>query len=646
MTAEPLSLIVGTAGHIDHGKSALVEALTGTHPDRLAEERRRGITIDLGFAHAELTTPAGRLLRLGFIDVPGHERFVRNMLAGAGGIDLVLLVVAADEGVKPQTREHFEICRLLGIPRGIVAITKADMADAEMIALVRAEVAELTRGSFLAAAPFLPVSAKTGAGLEALRRELAAAGETAARRNAAAPARLPIDRVFTMRGFGTVVTGTLLTGQIAVESELERVAPEGGGRRLRVRAVQVHGQPVARAAAGQRTAINLAGIEPAALARGMVLAEPGVFRAIDRLDVALELLPSAPPLKPRTPVHVHALSAETTASVTLLGRSRLAPGETAFAHLRLAAPLPLIPGDRFIVRQFSPLATIGGGRVLDAAPPERGLRSAARAAMLERLAAAGDPERLAIVIERAGPLGVSPRELALAEGRRSAEVADALVRLQAAGRLVLAGQQALAPAAARDWETAILTALAAFNQAEPLAPGIGAEALRGRMQPPRLRRPEFAPLFRALLQRLVAAGRVEVAGELLRLPGRGPRLGSGEREARERIETAFRQAGLRAPAVAEVLAQSRVEEHSAAQLLQLLLRDGSLVKVSDELILHREALAALRQRLAEQKARAPRLSVPEFKALTGITRKYAIPLLEYLDRARVTRRVGDQREIL
>ncbi|HZT72915.1 MAG TPA: selenocysteine-specific translation elongation factor [Terriglobales bacterium] len=642
----PISLTVGTAGHIDHGKSALIEALTGTHPDRLAEEQRRGITIDLGFAHLGLSAADGRRVQIGFIDVPGHERFVRNMLAGAGGIELVLLVVAADEGVKPQTREHFQICRLLGIERGIVALTKCDLADAETRTLAAAEIADLVRGSFLEGAPVIPVSAKTGAGLEELRQALAAAAVKVKGRASMGPARLPLDRVFSLRGFGTVVTGTLLAGQIAVESELEVLAPRGL-RRLRVRGVQVHGQPVERALAGQRTAINLAGVEPAALARGLVLAEPGVFRCSARLTVDLELLVSAPPLKSGAPLHLHALSAETVARVTLFDAPRLASGSRGLARLRLAEPLPLIPGDRFIVRQFSPLTTIGGGRVLATDALRLPANDApARAQALARLAAAGAEEHLQLWLEAAGLDGLTPAALGLALGRRAAEVAADLARLEAAGRVVLAGSAALSRAAAQAWEQAILAALAAFHAGERLVPAIGADTLRGRLQPARLRRPEQALVYRAILQKLIAAGRVETAGEGVRLPGQGPRLDAGESEARQRIEAAFRAAGLRAPAVDSVLAQCRVESRRAAQLLQLLLRDGSLIKINEELILHRAALEELRRSLAERKKTAPRLSVPAFKQLTGVTRKYAIPLLEYLDRVHVTRRVGDDREIL
>src|SRR4051812_18701733 len=352
-------IIVGTAGHIDHGKTALVKALTGIDADRLEEENRRGITIDLGFAHLDLTPS----LRLGFIDVPGHERFVKNMLAGVGGIDLLLFVIAADESIKPQTREHFEICRLLGIRRGIIALTKADLVDDDILGLVRLEVDELVSGSFLEGAPVVPVSSVTGAGLDDLRRELARVAAGVGEKNPAGYFRLPIDRVFSVKGFGTVATGTLISGSVAKEQEVE-VYP--AGRRLRVRGVQVHGSKAEHAVAGQRTALNLADIEPAELTRGDVLSEPGRFRAVKQVDCRLDLLPSAKALKHRAPVHFHHGTAEIEAEVRLLdGRARLEPGGTAYARIVLRDATLLLPGDRFIIRMFSPVMTIGGGVVVD-----------------------------------------------------------------------------------------------------------------------------------------------------------------------------------------------------------------------------------------------------------------------------------------
>src|SRR5215510_2375152 len=351
------SVIIGTAGHIDHGKTALVKALTGIDADRLEEEKRRGITIDIGFAHLELPAPNGETLRLGFVDVPGHERFVRNMLAGVGGIDLVLLVIASDESIKPQTREHFDICRLLAVRRGITVLTKSDTVDAETLEVVRLEVADFLRGSFLdpVQSPIVAVSSVTGAGLDDLKRELARIAAEVAAKDSSALARLPIDRVFTMKGFGTVVTGTLVAGTIRKEDELE-VFPTG--KRVRVRGVQVHGEAADQAIAGQRTALNLAGVSVEDLARGMALAPPDTFRCTTRVDTLLSLLPSAKPLKEGTRVHLHAYTMETIAEVRYYGPKLLHPGDEQWVHLKLADPALILPGDRFIVRQFSPVITI------------------------------------------------------------------------------------------------------------------------------------------------------------------------------------------------------------------------------------------------------------------------------------------------
>ncbi|MFZ0795752.1 MAG: selenocysteine-specific translation elongation factor, partial [Candidatus Korobacteraceae bacterium] len=393
------AVIVGTAGHIDHGKSALVRALTGTDPDRLAEEKRRGITIDLGFANLELNGPTGEPIRLGFVDVPGHERFVRNMLAGVGGIDLVLLVIAADESIKPQTREHFDICRLLAVQRGITVLTKSDLVDPETLDVVRMEVSDFVKGSFLdpATSPIIPVSSRTGAGLGQLRNELARLAAETTAKDSNAVFRLPIDRVFTMKGFGTVVTGTLISGTVHKDEEIQL---HPSGKKLRVRGVQVHGAASAHAIAGQRTALNLAGVETAEMARGMMLTPPQMFRPARRVSVALDLLRTAKPLRDRARVHFHAFTAESIAEVSLLDAKQLQPGESGLAVLKLDEPLLLLPGDRFIVRQFSPVITIGGGRILDAGEQPRRTKAEERLAFLRRLAKASPEEALLARVSR------------------------------------------------------------------------------------------------------------------------------------------------------------------------------------------------------------------------------------------------------
>ena len=620
-------VIAGTAGHIDHGKTALVKALTGTDTDRLAEEKRRGISIDLGFAHLDL----GDELRIGFVDVPGHERFVRNMLAGVGGIDLVLLVVAADESVKPQTREHFDICRLLGIPRGLVVLTKADLVETEVLELVRLEVDEFVAVSFLEGAPVVAASAVTGQGLDELRARLREVASQVPVKDASRYLRLPIDRAFSMHGFGTVITGTLISGTVACDQEVEL---HPAGRRLRVRGVQVHGEMVERAFAGQRTALNLTGIEPSELARGMVLAEPGRFHAVTETDCRLELLPSAKPLKNRAPVHFHAGTAEMEAEVRWLDRREaLRPGERAYARLHLREPLLLLPGDRFIVRMFSPVVTIGGGVVVDASG-RRYRRGEDAVARLDILAEGAAAERIQLLV-RESRYGRSLAELVALTGLLEREIEQAApadrLRLLPQPHAWFMDQEWTKTTLARLRET-----LQVFHQQNPLVPGMPKQEVRSRELPE-------APPF--LLDALIEGPTGIVAeGENLRLATHRLVLKQDEEQALGAIELAFRKAGLAVPFVSEVLAASGVEPARARSLLQMLLRRGRLVKLADELVFHADALQELRRKLAALKGR--RLSVPEFKDLAEVSRKYAIPLLEYLDRERVTRREGDLRVVL
>jgi selenocysteine-specific elongation factor len=619
------NIIIGTAGHIDHGKTALVKALTGIDADRLEEEKRRGITIDLGFAHLQLT-PA---LRLGFVDVPGHERFIKNMLAGVGGIDLVLFVIAADESIKPQTREHFDICRLLGIPRGVIALTKADLVDADILELVRLEVDELVAGSFLEGAPAVAVSSVTGAGLDELRKALAKIAAAVPEKNAAGHFRLPIDRVFSVKGFGTVATGTLISGSIHKEQEVELYP---AGRRLRVRGVEVHGSKAERAVAGQRTALNLADIEPAELTRGDVLSEPGRFRAVKQVDCRLDLLRSAKPLKHRAPVHFHSGTAEIEAEVRLLGGATVLPaGGTAYARIVLREPALLLPGDRFIVRKFSPVVTIGGGVVVDLG--ERRYRKGADVgARLDVLASRDAAARVGLLV-RESEFGVGMAELVARTGLLEREIASGGVGLVTIPQSHPWYVDRAWFQSARD---KLVKAVRLFHTKQPLLPGIAKQDLRSRDLP-------GAPPF--VMDALLAeAKELVVEGETVRSRGHQVVLKEEEEQARAAIERAFEEAGLATPAMADVLAKSAVEPGRARRLLELLLREKRLVRISEDLVFHQTALARLREMLAGRKSE--RFNVGAFKEWTGISRKYAIPLLEFLDRERVTRRDGDERVVL
>jgi len=613
-------IIVGTAGHIDHGKTALIKALTGIDTDRLEEEKRRGISIDLGFAHLDLAPD----LRLGFVDVPGHERFVKNMLAGVGGIDLVLLVMAAEESIKPQTREHFEICRLLGILKGIVVLTKADLVDEDTLELVRLEAEEFVAGSFLEGAPIVAVSSVTGEGLEELRRKLAEIAAGVPAKDSSRHFRLPIDRAFSMRGFGAVVTGTLISGSVAREQELEA---HPGGRRLRVRGIQVHGEAVERALAGQRTALNVTGAEPSELGRGMVLTEPGVFTSTRQIDCELELLASSPPLKHRAPVHFHAGAAEIEAEVRFLDRTEpLQPGRRAWTRLLLREPLLILPGDRFIIRRFSPVITIGGGMVADMAP-RRYRHGENPSQRLEVLARGNIQDRIALLV-RESRYGLSIADLITRTGLLRAEIEPAAIERF---RDWLFDPAWFGHAVAR-----VSTLVRDFHKENPLLPGMPKEELRSREFPGA---PPF--LLDSLIER--ATGIVS-EGEVVRLAAHTLVFQEDEEQALEAIERLFLQAGLAVPSTAEVLARSGVEPARARSLLQILLRRGKLLKLSDDLVFHDTALRSLRALLAAHKGE--RFSVARFKDLAGVSRKYAIPLLEYLDRERVTRREGDERVVL
>ncbi len=631
------SIIVGTAGHIDHGKTALVKALTGIDADRLEEEKRRGITIDLGFAHMELPTPTGDKLRLGFVDVPGHERFVRNMLAGISGIDLVLLVIAADEAIKPQTREHFDILQLLGVRRGITVLTKSDAVDSETLDVVRLEVEEFLRGTFLDQSnAIIAVSSLTGAGLDELKRAMFTAAADAQPRDSQALARLPIDRVFTMKGFGTVVTGTLMTGMIRREDELE-VFPTS--RRVRVRGLQVHGQTTDIAVAGQRTAVNLAGASTEDLSRGMTLAPPGAFETTRRVDVKLRLLASAPrPLKDRSRVHFHSYTMETVAEVALREpkQKQIASGEEVFARLKLPEAALLLPGDRFIIRQFSPVVTIGGGVVLDATPMQR---MSDHAAFLNVLAGNDAEATLKARIARRMHEGITIAKLIAETGSPRSVIETQLAQALRQGQVLRIGDRLVHAPAILGIQQLILKKLDDFHKKNPLVGGVAKEELREQVG-------ASQEVFGATLEILVREKKIEVPGDLVRVYGQGVVMKDEEAESKKTIEGAFASAGLQVPALQQVIAGLKVDRVRAQKIVTLLLRDKVLIKISDELVFHRSALETLRRQMAAYKLQSSKIDVAKFKELTGVTRKYAIPLLEYLDRERVTKRVGDAREIL
>ncbi|HEY0407834.1 MAG TPA: selenocysteine-specific translation elongation factor [Pyrinomonadaceae bacterium] len=636
------SIIVGTAGHIDHGKTALVRALTGVDADRLPEEKRRGITIDLGFAELDLAD-----VRIGFVDVPGHERFIKNMLAGAHGIDVVALVIAADEGVMPQTREHFDICRLLGVESGIVVLSKTDMVDEELLSLVRAEAEELVAGSFLEGAPVVATSARSGAGIDELKRLLREAALAVPARSDEMVARLPVDRAFTMKGFGAVVTGTLVAGEIAEGDEMELLPT---GAQARVRGLQVHGRTVARAHAGQRTAINLGGVEAASIERGLVLAPSGRLRSTQIIDAQVDVLKSAPRgLRSRARVRVHLGAMEALARVRVLEEGgEILPGSSGFAQLRLEAAVVALPGERFILRSYSPSQTIAGGRVLDAfAVKHRGREVALARARLSTLATANRATQLALFVEMAGARGLRRAELAARTGWLDRALEEASAQARAQGAIVEADAVHVGRASFERLAADALAEVEAHHKREPLARGMLRETLRER------RFTHAAPeVFRAVIAHLEQQGALVSDKEIVRAATHSLSLAPADEALRNRLEEVYLQAALEAPTFDEALARAgnvhTTREHGR-KILQLLLDAGLLVRVNQDLLLHRQALEQLVGKLrayASQHEPERLIDVAAFKELAHVSRKYAIPLLEYLDRERVTRRAGDRRLIL
>jgi selenocysteine-specific elongation factor len=642
-------IIVGTAGHIDHGKTALVKALTGIDADRLKEEQQRGITIDIGFADLNLDD-----FRFGFVDVPGHERFVKNMLAGAHGLDLVMLVVAADESIMPQTREHFDICRLLHIKSGLIALTKSDLVDGELRELARAEVEDFVSGSFLEGAPIIAVSSRTGEGIDELKAALVRlAGAVEPKRISAVP-RLPVDRAFSIKGFGTVVTGTLIAGELRVGDDIE-VLP--GGVRTRVRNLQVHGHDTALALAGQRTAVNLQGLSVEQGGRGSMLAPANRLRSTSMIDVRLDLLASAPrPLSQRARIRLHHGTAEVMARVVILtgdpgsqerdlaGLRFMNPGESRLVQLRLEEPLAVLPGDRFIIRSYSPQVTIGGGVIIDALPEKHRIRDRDARVRLEQLEAAGVAEQSAIFIEMAGVRAMTTAELAARTGATDAEIARTTAELIRSRRAIEVSTSPAALISSQAYDalaSRVLEVLGEHHRREPLALGLNREEARERVFGNV--RPE---IFKTVIGRLSEDGKVAAERDTLRLVSHRPELSAADSTAKERLEFGVKAAGLQAGTLEEVAARTGVPVELARKLYNLLAASGRVLRVGD-LVFHIDAIEDLKSRVRAHRAVNPKIDVAVFKEITGgLTRKYAIPLLEYLDRERITRRVGNEREIL
>lgn len=625
--------VVGTAGHIDHGKSALVKALTGTDPDRLEEEKRRGMTIDLGFAHFDL--PSGR--RVGIVDVPGHERLIKNMLAGATGIDLVLLVIAADEGVMPQTREHLDILRFLPVKRGVVVLNKIDLVqDADWLALVNDDIQTLTAGSFLEGAPVLGVSAKTGQGLAELVGTMDRILDELPARETHAPARLPIDRVFVIAGFGTVVTGTLWSGRIA-PGEILELLPQG--QAVRVRGIQVHGLETHEALAGSRVALNLVGVEKEEVSRGDVLCTPGTFRPTTLTDVRVQLLPTAPPLTHLARLRLYIGSDEAIGRVVLLDRARLEPADAVVGQIRLEKPIVVASKDPIVIRRYSPMTTVGGGEIITAHPPRR-RRGTASVTEIEQTARAGLDDRLEAAVREAGRSGATVDELMRHLGVAKAQVDEVLSRLSETGRLIQIRGRLFQASVGEAIAAAISRVVNEYHRVVPWRLGIPKDELKAKA---------FGAgddrFYAHLLARLVRDGVIEEVGGFFRRPDYRPVRTPQETQVRDQIVSAL-LAGRFAPPSREDLTEHVGDAKAFDRVCQALQDEGLIVEVAPGVIFHKEILGEIKATVVAHIAANGSITVGALRDRLGTSRKFALTVLEYFDTIRVTRRVGDQRVLV
>lgn len=624
-------VIIGTAGHVDHGKTQLVKALTGVDTDRLKEEKERGISIELGFAPLRL--PGG--VMAGIVDVPGHERFVKTMLAGAGGIDMVLFVVAADEGVMPQTREHLDILELLRVQKGIVVLTKVDLVDEEWLLLVKEDVQELLKGTFLEGAPIVPVSVVTGEGLEELRLQIERMAKEVRPKPRGGDARLPIDRVFTITGFGTVMTGTLISGRIRV-GDILHLFP--GALQGRVRSLQVHGRKVEEAVAGQRVAVNLTGLEVGEVKRGDVLVTPGAFQAVRRLTAFLHLLRHAPrPLKNWYPVHFHLGTSETVARVRLLDRDELLPGDDALVQFELEEPIVAAVHDRFVIRYYSPVTTIGGGEVVEAGGIRyRRFREDVLSALRRKMT--GSPYARIGEELRSLRKPVTIQELASMAGVEEVEVRQIVEEMCSSGEAFLFdfGSEAFVASTAllERWWSQAASALRSYHAQYPLRPGYPKEELRSRLFgqiPPRL--------YHALLERWAGDGRIALTGQTLAVPDFMVNLSPSQEEKVGRLRSEMESRPFTPPGAEEVLSILGGD----AEVLQYCVQSGMLVKIGEEFYFSQDAVSKAWEKIEEYLKEHGEMTVAEARDILGTSRRYCLPLLEYFDRMKKTRRVGDKR---
>jgi selenocysteine-specific elongation factor len=626
-------IILGTAGHIDHGKTSLVKALTGIDTDRLKEEKERGITIELGFAFLDL--PSGQ--RLGIIDVPGHERFIKNMVAGASTIDFVVLVIAADEGVMPQTREHLDICTLLGIQKGFIALTKIDMVEEDWLELVQEDVREFLKGTFLEGTPIVPVSAVTGQGIPEFIQVLEAQAREVEERSAAGIFRLPVDRVFTMHGFGTVITGTAISGTLSVGDQVT-IYPEA--IQAKVRGIQVHNQDTEQVRAGLRTAINLQGIEKTTINRGDVVASTAGLFPTSLLDIRLTLLKSIEkPLKNRTQVRFHSGTNEILGRVVLLEGEDLKPGDSQFCQLRLEELVALLPGDLAVVRSYSPVHTIGGAQVLNVIPIKHKRLNPEVLSQLKIFETGSDAEKVALQVRLAGPMGMSRSELGRALPVPAKKLDDLLKDLLSQRILIQWDKENRILIHQEEYgklTQAVENLLKEYHKANPLKPGLLKEELKSRL--PQIKE---AKLFNFLLAQLSDQGSLVQEKELVRLKSHKVELKEDQQAARDAIEKIYLKSGLEPPYFKDLLEKFPKAQPKA--VLDLMVKEGKMIKVKEDLYFHSQPIETLKKKLVQWLKEKKEITTPEFKEMTQTSRKYTIPLLEYFDAVQLTMRVEDKR---
>ena len=634
-------IVLGTAGHVDHGKTSFVRALTGIETDRLKEEKKRGITIELGFAYLDL--PCGH--RLGIVDVPGHEKFVKNMVSGVSGMDLVAFIIAADEGIMPQTQEHFEICQLLGVKQGIIVITKKDMVDEEWLEMVTEEVRGYCEGSFLEDAPLVHVSSINGDGIGAVRDLLDTFVAAQQFKEIYGPFRLPVDRIFAMKGFGSVITGTSMSGRVAIGDELcfypkDMVA--------KVRGIQVHSADVETVEAGHRTAINLQGVDTAAVSRGMVAATPGSLYPVYMLDCEFfYIVSNTKPLKHRTRVRVHLGTAEIMGRISLLDRDELQPGETAGVQILLEEPVAVWPGDRYVVRSYSPVATIGGGEILGNSPPRKRKRVTdrdreANVRIFDMLRADNVEDKVILFLEERGTLGLTFDELAVRLGTFGKQLKKILTVPLSTRKMVVVDsstQRYLAKSVSDGVEQDLLTNLERYHNKNPLQIGLSKEELRSGLGPN-----VDQKIFHFCLSELQKKDLVVQEDSAMRLASHEVALQADEKKLQKDLERWYREKGLHTPTMRESMEQfSDYPESLVKEVFSLLLREGILDKVSESLYYDASIIDALQEKMTVFLEKEGDIDAPRFKDLTGLTRKFSIPLLEYFDRIKLTIRVGDKR---